>query len=97
VRVLLSTQRALLGAITCSVRIVDVSWSDSEIAVRFTLDSAEDDFDEIANIVEAEIESDFLPDASVRSEVLVAPTGSLIEPFAKHAGGSARVFARHEG
>jgi hypothetical protein len=95
-RILLSTQRALLGAVTCRVRIVDVSWSDSIITLRFVLDSTDDSFDEITNNVEAEIEADFLPDASVTSEVLIAPTGTTVKPFTKHAGGNARVFARRE-
>ncbi len=97
-RVLLSTQRALLGMITPELRAVDVSWNNDEIRLRFTVDSTckiEMD-DELANEIEAEIEGDFLPDASVSSNVLCLPLGTPIPVFDELDGGHARVFARRE-
>ncbi len=97
VRVLLSAQRALLGAVTPQLRAVDVSWNDCEICVRFTVDTATDyDMDDIANEVEGEIEADFLPVAHVTSEVMPLPCGASVPVFNRLAGGNARVFARRE-
>ncbi len=96
-RILLSAQRALLGAITHAVRVVDLCWNDREIRLRFTVDSNDVcDMNDIANEVEGEIEGDFLPDVKVTSEVICSPVGVAIQPFDRLDGGNARVFARRE-
>ncbi|WP_298866271.1 hypothetical protein [uncultured Gimesia sp.] len=98
VKVLLSIQRALLGAISPEMRAIDVSWNDSEIRLRFTVDANEDnDIDELVNAIEGEIEGDFLPDAKVSSEVIVVPDGIPVSVFNFFDQGYARVYARHEG
>lgn len=96
VRVLLSSQRALLGAITERVRVVDVSWSNSQITLRFVLDQLDEGFDEIVNDVEAQIEADFLPEANVDSVVEVISCGKPVSLFDRFPEGSARLFARYE-
>ncbi len=49
-RILLSAQRALLDAVTPELRAVDVTWSDDEIRLRFTVDAeSEFDMDDLAN------------------------------------------------
>jgi len=96
-RVLLSVQRALLGAITPQVRVVDVCWNDSEILVRFVVDGeVEESLSEIVTLVETEILSDFVPDADVSVRVVRIDKGSPVLEFAPLSGGSARVFARRE-
>ena len=96
-RILMSAQRALLGAITHELRVVDVCWNDGEIRLRFTVDSSDDyDMDDLANEVEGEMEGDFLPDVKVTSEVICSPIGNMVLPFDKLEGGNARVFARRE-
>jgi hypothetical protein len=96
-RILLSAQRALLGAITHELRVVDLCWNEGEIRLRFTVDSSDDyDMDDIANEIEGEIEGDFLPDVKVTSEVICSPVGNAIPAFDKLDGGNARVFARRE-
>ena len=96
VRILLSAQRALLGAVTPELRAVDVSWNDREIRLRFTIDADDNDMDDLANEIEGEIEADFLPEAHVTSEVIHLPTGTTIPVFNKLDGGYARIFARRE-
>ena len=96
-RVLLSVQRALLGAITPQMRAIDVSWSDCEIRLRFTIDASDDDdIDDLAREVEAEIEGDFLPDAKVTSEIMMLRGGAPVPALDKSSVESARVFARRE-
>lgn len=96
-RILLSAQRALLGAISPDLRAVDITWSNEEIRIRFTVDGTDDyDMDDLVNSVEAEMEADFLPDVRVSSEVMLRPDGNPIPIFDELAGGSARVFARSE-
>lgn len=95
-RVLLSTQRALLMAVTPEMRAIDVSWNDCEIRLRFTLDRVGDyDTRELTNEVEAEIEADFLPEARVSSEVQYLTHGPVPLFDAFHAC-CARVYARRE-
>ena len=96
-RVLLSVQRALLGAIAPEIRAIDVSWSDNEIRLRLTVDASDDyDMTDLANDIEAEIEGDFLPDARVRSEVTNLPKGNPLPAFDQLERDNARVFARRE-
>jgi len=96
-RVLMSVQRALLMAITPEIRTIDVSWSDCEIRLRFTLAEAGDtDMNELTNEVEAEVEADFIPEARVHSEVDIVPTGTPVSLHQSLDGGCARVFARRE-
>lgn len=95
VNVLLSVHRALLMAITPEMRVIDVSWNQSEIRLRFVFEAAGDyDINELTNEIEAEIEADFLPAARVRSEVEYVPTGTPIRPISPLDGGHERVFAR---
>jgi len=96
-RVLLSVQRALLMAITPEMRAIDVSWSDCEIRLRFTLARpSETDMNELTNEVEAEVEADFIPEARVSSEIDTVPAGSPVSLENPLNGGCARVFARRE-
>ena len=96
-RVLLSVQRALLLAITPEMRTVDVSWSDCEIRLRFTIEHTGDsDMNELTNEIEAEVEADFIPDARVTSNVVFLPVGTPVPLENTLKGGSARVFARRE-
>jgi hypothetical protein len=84
-------------AITPEMRAVDVSWSDDTIRIRFTLDRDEGmDMTELRNEIEAEVESDFLPDAHVTSEVVVLPVGVHIPLDETLNERNARVFARRE-
>lgn len=94
---LLTTQQALLGAITPEMRAVDVCWTDGEIRLRFIMDSENLAYmNELTNEVEAEIEGHFLPVARVTSVEVMMPAGTEIPPFDELPGGSARVFARCE-
>jgi len=97
-RVLMSVQRALLGAITSQVRTVDVCWNESEIRIRFVIDGEVKPLllDEIAIDVETEVLGDFLPDVDVSASVVRIDNGSPIVEFTPLTGGTARVFARYE-
>ena len=96
-RILLSAQRALLDAVTPELRAVDVTWSDEEIRLRFTVDAEREfDMDDLANEIEGEIEADFIPDARVSSTVLCLPQCRQTPIFDELDGGNARVFARRE-
>jgi hypothetical protein len=64
-RVLLSMQRALLGAVTPSLRGVAVSWTPVKVAARFIYGEHQPDRDLLAE-VEAEMLADF--EQSVESE-----------------------------
>ena len=97
-RVLLSLQRALLGAITPEVRAIDVCWRDGEIRIRVAVESEpSEELLEIVDDFEAEVEADFIPRAMVRSTIEHSPVGTKIGPYFPFDGDTARVFARFEG
>jgi hypothetical protein len=57
---LLSVQRALLGAVPGSLRAVTCHWEETEIKLRFVFDGEIDDDDyEAAGIVGSEVIADF--------------------------------------
>ena len=94
-RVLLSIQRALLGAITPSMRLIDACWNEKQIQVRIVADSQSDTVvEDIANEIEAEIEGDFLPHATVRVVVERATKDAPVTDFKPSDGQCARVFSR---
>lgn len=97
VRVLLSVHRALLMQIPPETRAIDVSWNSSQISLRYVLSRpTKFDMDEVMNEVEAEIEADFLPDATVQSSVEIRDDLNPID-IANPTGGEAeRVFAIKE-
>jgi hypothetical protein len=97
VRVLLSVQRALLGAITPQIREVDVCWSDSMILIRFVADGEiKPNLDDLVIDAETEVLADFLPDVDVSASVVRIDKGSPIVEFAPIDGETAVVFARYE-
>ncbi len=75
VRVLLSVHRALLMEVPPETRVIDVCWNHEQIQLRFVLGGqSRYNMDEVTNEIEAEVEGDFLPDASVESECLATIT-----------------------
>jgi hypothetical protein len=92
VRVLLSMQRALLGAVTRPLRGVAVSWSGDRIVARFIYDEAPRDQDPMLE-AETEVLADF--DQSVvtdfRAEVAPAPMSLPLN------NGEVWVYRRREG
>jgi hypothetical protein len=97
VRVLLSVHRALLMAITPEMRVIDVAWNHEQIQLRFVL-GRESKFDmiELTNEIEAEIEGDFLPNATVSSVVDYIPAGETVALLNPLVGESERIFAIKE-
>lgn len=69
--VLLSTQRALLGAVPASLRAVTCGWTDEKITLRFIFDGPIDGNDEEEmQVVGTEVVADFLAPMSVAEEVI---------------------------
>lgn len=66
-RVLLSLQRALLGAVPAQLRAVGCDWSDDEIAIHcYCNGPVAADTEELMQVVATEVAADF-PDHSVRA------------------------------
>jgi hypothetical protein len=80
--VLLAIQRALLGEVVISLRLVGVSWSDKEISARFVFDRADDAHAERVAAIETEVSVHFEPEIPVkfRVEVAAPPTQLDIRP-----------------
>lgn len=95
-RVLLSLQRALLGAITPQVRMVDACWNDVEIRIRIVADDAVEDLEELAQDVAAEVHGDFCPNQDVHVQVESVPRGIPVPDWNPGGWECARVFARSE-
>jgi hypothetical protein len=97
ISVLMSLQRALLGSVTSSMRVVDVCWDSVRIHVRIVLEIKCDlCHEEIADDIEAEVEGDFLPLAKVTVLVQQVPLGIVVDQFKPFEGECARAFARRE-
>lgn len=92
VRVLLSMQRALLGAVTPTLRGVAVSWTADRIVARFIYDEGPRDHDLMLK-TETEVLADF--DESVATDFVVE-----VEPAPAPlalSNGEVWVYRRHEG
>lgn len=75
-RLLLSLQRALLGAVTASLRGIAVACTEDEAAVRFIYDDDEGDYLELVQDVETEVLADFCEDFTVEFSFETAPRES---------------------
>jgi hypothetical protein len=89
-------QRALLGAITPQIRVIDTCWDDEKIMIRIVVDSEDPSLMDLANDIEAEVEGDFLPGAQVRVSVEKISAAMNVGEFRPFDGHLARVFARRE-
>jgi hypothetical protein len=97
---LLSVQRALLGAISSDLRTVDVFWNLNQVDIVFNVDPESGDstiFDnEIANSVEAEVEGDFLTEITVSSRIHQVANSAPVPLIVKNEWQGVRVYARRE-
>ena len=81
-KLLLSTQRALLGAVSPALREVSCGWQAKQIKLRFVYDGEISDQDrDAAHIVGAEVIADFPADWDIEENIarLDAPA-KLIQP-----------------
>jgi hypothetical protein len=94
-RALLSIQRALLGEITPSMRVIDTCWNHRQIVVRIVVDSeCTEEISDIANGIEAEVEGDFFPQTKVRVIIEHIPQTTAVAEFTPFHGEHACVFSR---
>ena len=80
---LLSVQRALLGAVPSTLRGVACGWSGSEINLRFVFDgpiSSEDE--ENMRVVATEVVSDFLAPVTIEEQIVRADWPARLEHYA---------------
>jgi hypothetical protein len=92
-QVLLSVQRALLGAVDPELRAVAVGWSDTSVEARFIYDATElEPFTETVSVAETEVIADFSRDVNVAfsAEALPIPAPLGLGPD------EARVYFRRE-
>jgi hypothetical protein len=78
-RVMLSTQRALLGKVTPNLRLVAVRWDEQEIVGRFVYDVEEEDDLYRLQIAETEVVADFYPELEVRFALEVCAWPAMID------------------
>jgi len=68
---LLSVQRALLGAVSSSLRAVACAWHDEQIILRFVFDGSISDADEESmHIVASEVIADFHAPATIDEQII---------------------------
>ena len=77
---LLSLQRALVGAVPASLRAVTCDWTETTITLRYIFDGPVDPFDEEdMRVVGAEVISDFPPEVALDEQIVRAdhPAGLM--------------------
>jgi hypothetical protein len=80
VRLLLSIQRALLGAVPATLREVACGWEGTEVKLRFVFDGEIDTDDyEGAQIVGSEVIADFSEPWTILEEIFVSTTRPISE------------------
>ena len=78
---LLSLQRALLGAVPASLRAVTCDWSETGIALRYVFDGPADPFDADAMLaVGAEVASDFRDAVALDEQIVRADHPAALAP-----------------
>ncbi len=92
VRVLLSMQRALLGAVTPALRGVAVTWNEHRISARFVYD-ASGDYVDLVQETETQVLADFDDDVTTDFTTEVA-TDRFLPLLSEH---EVWAYRRHEG
>lgn len=80
--VLLSTQRALLGAVPASLRAVTCGWTDEKITLRFIFDGPVNESDEgDMQVVGTEVVADFSAPMCIAEEIIRVDYPGELAPY----------------
>jgi hypothetical protein len=95
--VLLSVQRALLGAVPSSLRGVACGWNDKQITLRFIFDGPIDpDEEQDMNVVGTEVIADFHAPATIDEQVIRVDSPNSLSGYALQAWAYIRKEARDD-